>query len=182
MIKLSDNPPVVPDGIESLHDIAGDWWVAHTRARAEKAFAFDLLAHNVPYFLPLAKKTAIWGGRKRTILIPLFPSYVFFCGNADVRYTAFATNRLANVIPVSQRGQFVTELDAIRLAIGEKFEMDLHPFAVIGQRCRITCGKMQGTEGTIIRKDGSTRLVLQVSMLGQGAWIEVPPDYLEPVE
>src|SRR5207244_3646835 len=38
MLKLSDNPPVRPPGAESMASFAGEWWVAHTKARFEKRF------------------------------------------------------------------------------------------------------------------------------------------------
>ena len=33
------------------------WWVLYTRARQEKALARDLLAYQIPFYLPLVKKT-----------------------------------------------------------------------------------------------------------------------------
>jgi hypothetical protein len=40
----------IPDGLE------GQWWVAHTRARNEKAFARDLERMRILSYLPLRKK------------------------------------------------------------------------------------------------------------------------------
>jgi hypothetical protein len=41
---------------------------------------------------------------------------------------------------------------------------------------------LQGIVGTVVRRDNETRLVLQVSMLGQGASLEIDTDLLEPAE
>ncbi len=57
MLKLNDNPPIVyPEGA-SVADLPGQWWVAHTKARFEKAFAWDLLGRGIPYFLPMMLRT-----------------------------------------------------------------------------------------------------------------------------
>src|SRR6516165_8146821 len=100
MLLVDENPPMIPEWVGSLPDIHGDWWVAHTRSRAEKSFARDLLAQRIAYFLPMQERVMLWGGRRRKVLIPLFQSYVFFAGGADDRQSALATHRLAHVFPV----------------------------------------------------------------------------------
>ena len=76
--KLSENPPMRPATCQTIRDLTGPWWVAHTKARVEKAFAWDLVAAGINYFLPLVRHTSFSGGRKRLGMLPLFPSYVFF--------------------------------------------------------------------------------------------------------
>ncbi len=39
------------------------WWAVYTKSRQEKALARDLLAHQVPFYLPLVEKTAYYGSR-----------------------------------------------------------------------------------------------------------------------
>src|SRR5687767_9709054 len=92
MLTFSDNPPALLPGLDHIDHTAGPWWVAHTKARCEKAFAADLLARRMAYFLPMLDRVSVSGGRKRHVLMPLFPSYVFFAGEAaDARYRALAT-------------------------------------------------------------------------------------------
>jgi hypothetical protein len=182
MLKLSENPPMRPASVQSVADLSGTWWVGHTKARNEKAFAWDLHAHHVGYFLPMVEKTTFSGGRKRRKLVPLFNSYVFFCGSAVDRHTALTTNRLCQTIAVPDRGRFVDELVNIERAIASKLTLDLHPFAAVGKRCRVTAGPLEGIEGTVIQRDGATRLFLQVSILGQGSSLEISPDLLEPCD
>ncbi len=182
MLKFAENPPTLPSTVCSVADLSGDWWVAHTKARNEKALAHELNVSGIGYYLPMVERTKMSGGRKRRLMLPLFTSYVFFCGGPDERYSALATDRVCQVIPVVEQSKFVTELVAVERAIGSKLELDLHSFAVIGRRCRVTAGPLQGTTGTIIRRDNRTRLVLWVSMLGRGASLEIDADLLEPVD
>ena len=182
MLKLSENPPQLNDGIDTLTDLDGEWWVAHTKARFEKALAWQLLGFSVPYFLPMIGRTTLSGGRKRKVLIPLFTSYVFFCGDADVRQRVLSTNRVCQVIPVRQREQLVSELEGIRIALQQNLQLNLYPFAAMGRRCRVAKGAMRGMEGVVVQDNDITRLVLQVSMLGQGASLEISADLLEPAD
>jgi transcription antitermination factor NusG len=180
MLLLEENPPLVPEWVGPLSEVSGDWWVGHTRSRAEKSFAREMLAQKVTYFLPMRQNVMVWGGRRRKVLVPLFQSYVFFAGTAEDREFALRTNRLAHVIPVRQKAQFIAELEAIRRALESGVMLDSYPAIAIGTHCRVIHGPLRGTEGVVIRKDGKTRLILQIRMLGQGASLEIGPENLEP--
>ena len=103
MLKVSQNPPMRPPRHESVACMEGRWWVAHTRSRFEKAFAWDLAARGIAYFLPMVQRVRLSGGRRRRVFLPLFPSYVFFCGGDKDRYSAMATNRLCRTLDVADQ-------------------------------------------------------------------------------
>ena len=67
-------------------------------------------------------------------------------------------------------------------ALSGHAELDPYPFAVAGQRCRVIAGPMVGLVGTVVRRDKLARLVLEISMLGQGASLEIECDLLEPTD
>jgi len=180
MLKYADNPPTRSPHAAELLDWSGTWWVGHTKARAEKAFAWDLLRQGIDYFLPMIDCVRVSGGRKRRLLVPLFPSYVFFCGGEDDRYRALATNRLCQTLVAPDRDILVRELAQVELALASKAALDPYPFAAVGARCRVKAGPLRGIEGIVLRRDKTARLVLQVSMLGQGASVEVDASLLEP--
>jgi len=182
MLKLSENPPVLSPGVESLLELQGRWWVAHTKSRFEKAFAWDLHREGIGYFLPLFECVRTNGGRKRHVMKPLFPGYVFFCGDAGDRYKAMTTDRLCQTIDVLDQEKLVAELSAIEKALNAKVQLDPYPFAVVGQRCRVKSGPFVGMEGIVVQRNCTARLVLGVSVLGQGAVLEIDTDMLEPVD
>jgi hypothetical protein len=181
MLKLSENPPMLYPEVDTLSQLRGLWWVGHTKARFEKAFAWDLLGRGIGYFLPMLERVRISGGRKRHGLAPLFSSYVFFCGSAADRYTAMTTNRLCKTLEVADQADLIAELSAIEKALVGKADLDPYPFAAVGQRCCIKAGPFKGLEGVVVHRNKVARLVLQVSILGQGAAIELDADLLEPV-
>jgi hypothetical protein len=182
MLKLSENPPVLyPDGA-SVQTLPDRWWVAHTKARFEKQFAWDLARREIPYFLPMIQRTSFSGGRRRRGLMPLFPSYVFFCGDDSARLAALVTDRLCQVIEVADQETLKRELTSLHRAIVSGMTIDPYPFAVVGSRCRVSGGPLRGVEGTIVRRDGIERLLLEVHMLGRGALVEISPDLLERVD
>ena len=182
MLKLSDNPPILSPLAESLEELTGRWWVAHTKSRCEKAFAFDLIDHGVGYFLPLIEKVRISGGKKRRVLYPLFGGYVFFCGDEEDRYRAMTTNRLCKTIEVHDQEGLFAELATIEKALAGKAQLNPYPSLAVGRRCRIKAGAFRGLEGIVVRRNKLTRIVLQVSILGQGAAMEIDADLLEMLD
>lgn len=192
MLKLRHNPPVRPTltsaaaDVTSVRDFVGDWWIAHTKARNEKAFAWDLLRRRVGYFLPMVEKITFSGGRKRCNLAPVFGGYVFFCGTNEDRYEAMCTGRLCNAIAVRNPQQLVAELAQIEIALQASADLELYPQLAIGRRVRVSAGPMQGIFGTILARragdETSRTIILNIGVLGQGAAISIAPSLLVPVD
>jgi transcription antitermination factor NusG len=180
MLKASQNPPTIFPPESSVRQLSGTWWVAHTKARNEKAFAWDLLHQQIAYFLPMSQRITFSGGRKRRVLLPLFSSYVFFCGDAESKQSALATDRLCQVITVREQAELIEDLSAIERVLAGDAKLDPYPFAVVGQQVRISRGPFEGINGIVVRRDNVNRLVLSIDVLGQGASMEIDADILEP--
>ena len=81
----------------------------------------------------------------------------------------------------SQQTILLAELRSLSLVLQQKAVLDLYPFAAVGRRCRVRGGPFEGAEGTVISCDrGKARFILQISILGQGASLEIDGDLLEP--
>jgi transcription antitermination factor NusG len=183
MLSLSENPSILTPEVESLTELRGTWWIAYTRPRFEKAFARDMCSLGIGYFLPMYEKTIFSGGRYRRLMSPLCPSYVFFCGTEQDRYMAMRTNRLCHTVDVADQGQLIEELTDIESALLSKAVIDGYPGLPVGSRCRIISGPMRSIEGVVIeRKCARARMVIEVTILTQGALVEIDADILEPLE
>jgi hypothetical protein len=99
-----------------------------------------------------------------------------------VRLAALTTDRLCQVIEVNDQPALHCELSALHRAITSGMAIDPYPFAAVGSRCRVRGGPLRGVEGTIVRRDGAERMVLEVRMLGRGALVEIGPELLEPID
>ena len=183
MLKFSDNLPMLFPEAALEAELATAWWVAHTKSRFEKAFAWDLHRKAIPYFLPMVERVTVSGGKKRRGLAPLFAGYVFFQGQREQRYEALLTDRLCQVIEVPEQARLMGELRSIWTVLEQKATLDLYLFAAIGRRCRIRSGPFEGIEGVVtVREERKARFVLQVSILGQGASLEIDADLLESAD
>ena len=182
MLKLSDNPPVSwPEG-KSICDFTGQWWVAHTKSRNEKALAGDLIRRDTGYFLPMCWKIRRQKRRIIRSLLPLFGGYLFFCGNEKHRIELLRTNRVANLIEVKNQAKLIDELSQIERALKTGADLVPHKYLRAGQRCRVTAGAMTDLQGIVIKTKGTARLVLQIDMLGQATSVEIDADMIETIE
>ena len=182
MLKASENPPIIWPEEKSVADFKGLWWVAHTKSRNEKALASQLVSRNVPYFLPMHWKVSKSRGRTIRSLLPLFPGYLFFCGGENQRLEVLKTNRTANILPVEDQSLLIKELLPIETLLKLGKDVLPHDYIKIGQKCRVTAGPLQGTEGIVVKTPKETRLVLQVDMLGQAASVEIASDMIEKLD
>jgi len=182
LLKVSENPPIIwPEG-KSICDFEGLWWVAHTRSRNEKALANDLVCKSVSYFLPMDWKASRRSGRTIRSLLPLFSGYLFFCGDEKQRIEVLRTNRVANLLNVTDQEKLVSELSQIERALRSGVRLKPHNYIEAGQHCRVIAGALAGLEAVVVKTTGRLRLVLQIDMLGQATSLEIDEDMIEPID
>ena len=181
-MKVSENPPIIWPEAESISDFQGEWWVAHTKSRNEKALAHDLIRKNMCYFLPMSWKVRRKSRRKIKSLLPLFSGYLFFCGNEDERSELWRTDRVANLIEVKDQEKLLKELLQIEQALQAGAPLIPHKYIKTGQKCRVMAGPLLGLQGVVVKTRGTMRLILQVDMLGQAASVEIDIDMIEVVD
>lgn len=193
MLKVGENPPIVwPEG-ESIRDFTGLWWVAHTKSRNEKALAKDLIHKDISYFLPMSWKVRRQRGRTIRSLLPLFSGYLFFCGQENQRIEVLRTNRVANLLMVKDQQRLLDELSQIEQALRTGATLTPHKYIKAGQYCRVIGGPLadlhgivvgvpkrkKGRLGGLVKTRGTTRLLLQIDMLGQATSVEIDVDMIE---
>ena len=169
-----------PDDIQ-LARPDGTWWVAHTKPRQGKALAMDLFRSGRAYFAPMYEAVRRSKGRSWKSVLLLFPGYVFLFGTEDDRLFALQTNRIANVIEVSDQAKLASELSQIHKLLESGLTVSTRSSLQKGTICRIRTGPLGGLEGRIERHKGKARFVVNVSILGQAAMVEIDADQLEPV-
>jgi transcriptional antiterminator RfaH len=170
-----------PEGV-AVGRFEGRWFVAHTKPRQEKALARDLLRLRDRYFLPMYEATRRSRRRRWKALLPLFAGYVFVCGSEDDRLVALKTHRIVRLIEVEDQAPLVAELSAIERLLAAGQSVDPRSSLAAGRRCRIRTGPLAGLEGRVERRKDRTRFVVNVTILGQGATVEIDADSVEPMD
>lgn len=159
----------------------GDWFVIHTRSRQEKTLYNQLVAMDVPCFLPLITGVRYHGHRKATVDMPIFPSYVFLRGSREQAFQADRTGRVVQIITVKDQQQIDWELHSLHLAVTRQAPLEPYAFLTKGRRVVVRAGPFMGIEG-IVEDRRRDKLVLQINMLGRAMCIEIEPSLLDPLD
>lgn len=168
---------VSPDDLFSnpaaLESDSSEWWVLHTRPRAEKSLARHFVARNLSFFLPLYQHQWRNRGRLFRAYMPLFASYIFLRGDAESRRSALETNQVVRAIPVSDTEQLRGDLGRVYRMMQAGMllapEEQLQPGAAV----EIVAGPLTGLEGKIIQRGKQMRFFVEVRLLQRGVSVEI---------
>jgi hypothetical protein len=151
--------------LESKHN----WYVAKVRPRQEKAFASDLMAMGIGYYLPVYPRVARHkgNGKRRISSLPLFPSHVAFeCDTVPAG--VLGSDRVYSIIHVHAQKEFKERLNALHQAHENGMELCLVDPEEIqaGAEARVIDGPCKGLSGKMVRRPSGIFVVLQVPGLG----------------
>jgi transcriptional antiterminator RfaH len=181
MPLLSREPILIPETLFADGNADSEpWWVLYTLARQEKQMCRHLYAAGHSFYCPIIERRyRSPGGRARSSYLPLFPNYVFLCGDENARYHAVATGCVSRCLPVSDPTNFVAELrqlqQLIELGVPLTPEERLQP----GMRVRVKNGPFAGVEGFVLKRHSERKLLVMVNFIQRGASMELGDYELE---
>ncbi|OHE24227.1 MAG: hypothetical protein A2Z43_02975 [Syntrophobacterales bacterium RBG_19FT_COMBO_59_10] len=157
------------------------WYAVHTKSRHEDMVHLGLTQKAFHAFLP---KMEVWSKRKdrrKRIMIPMFPGYLFVELNSVDNQTkvnvlkTFGVVRIlgkprsADPIPVPD-----AKIDAIQRIIRSKVEVQQLQYPKVGEPARITDGPFKGIEGLVLRTDYEKELfVIAIELLQRSVAIKL---------
>lgn len=170
---LAAEPDLYPDDLlESAQPSAdpdSSWWLMYCLPRQEKQLLRRLRALEISHYCPLiAKRNRSPNGRIRTSHIPLFPGYAFIFGGEPQRHAAISTGCVSRHDRVVDAVTLQRDLRQVHRLIESGVDLTPEAQLVAGDRVRIASGPFLGFEGTVLRREGETRLLVAVNYLEQG--------------
>jgi transcription antitermination factor NusG len=160
-----------------------NWYAIYTRHQHEKTVADSLSNNGIEVFLPTYGAVRQWKDRKKHLLLPLFPCYVFLHGGLERRGKVLSTPGVYSFVGTAGQPAAIqeTEIEAIRKAVTSGLGAEPFPFLRCGDRVRVKAGPLMGIEGILIRKKGSYRLILSAELLQKSIAVEVDAFSVEPL-
>jgi len=134
------------------------------------------------YYLPLRQETKIYQRRKVTVEKPVFPGYIFVSFDRDGRLELLKTNNIVRILETADEQRLIHEIEQIRKALTVDATLGAVAALKKGRTVRITGGPFMGVEGQIHELKGSTKVLLNVDMIGRAVAVEVDRDFLELME
>jgi transcription antitermination factor NusG len=158
-----------------------NWYAAYTCARHEKRVAGQLLERSVEHFLPLYETVQRWKDRRVRLQLPLFPGYLFVRMALHDRLYVLDLPGVVRLVGFNGRPVAIeeAEIEAIRACVERKCRMEPHPFLQNGQTVRIISGALEGVEGILLRKKGTSRLVLSLGLIMRSVAVEIDASDVE---
>lgn len=159
------------------------WYALRTRSRHEKVTSLYLERRGFEVFLPLLDRIRQWKDRRVHVKFPLFPGYCFIrCGAGHHRRVKMAAG-VVEVVGVAGRPLPVPleEVEAVRRLVTSILPVDPHPTLEPGRAVEVIRGPLAGVRGVLIRKGPRMRLLVAISLLCQGASVEIDAVDVVPV-
>jgi transcriptional antiterminator NusG len=157
------------------------WYALHTRSRHEDRVYIGLTQKAFHVFLP---KMEVWSKRKdrrKRIMIPMFPGYLFLellsldnQTKVDVLKTfgvvrILGKPRSAEPIPIPD-----AKIDAIQRIVRSKVEVHQLQYPKVGEPARIIDGPFRGVEGLVLRTDYEKELfMIEIELLQRSVAIKL---------
>ncbi|MGH9404446.1 MAG: UpxY family transcription antiterminator [Terriglobia bacterium] len=159
------------------------WSALYTRHQHEKMIAQLLTEKEIEVFLPLYEAIHQWKDRRKNLSLPLFPCYVFLRAGAGRRLDILTTPGVLRFVTVAGESAVIdpAEIAAVRRIVECTLSAEPHPFLNDGDWVRVKSGPLAGTDGILVRKKGSSRLVLSVQMVQQSVAVEVDAFLVEKI-
>ncbi len=159
------------------------WYALHTRSRHEKYVREQLEARGIEPFLPLVDRLRQWKDRRKRVAFPLFPGYCFARFPLALRVAVLTTQGVVQIlgnqdgpVPVPDR-----EIEAVRRLVECTLPYDPHPYLTEGMQVEVIRGPLAGLRGLLLRKGARARLVIGVSLIHQGASVELDAYDVTPI-
>ena len=163
-----------------------DWFLIQSKPRQESVAEANLRRWGVESFCPKMKQTKLYRGRKRTVISPLFPGYLFSKFDFYTEYRKVAY--MQGVTGVVMFGSIPAKVDqeiieAIRVRLDQGF-ITLAPSKFIsGETVQIQDGPLKGLLAVFERElTGTQRVALLLKSVSYNARIIVDREWVSTIE
>ncbi len=158
------------------------WFAVFTVPKNEQSISRYLDLNRIEAFLPTYESVHMWKNRQRkTIVQPLFPSYLFVHISPRERARVLQTPGVLQIVGTRQQPLPLDDSEIAYLRTGCEMKQ-IEPFRdlVVGERVRVTGGALKGLNGVLVRRKNEVRFVMVLQMINQYAAVEVDASHLEP--
>jgi transcriptional antiterminator RfaH len=156
------------------------WHVLYVKSRWEKKVCESLTEISLDPFLPLVKTIRQWSDRKKTILEPLFPSYVFVNINSSLEFhKALSVNGVCSYIRFGNEYARLQakEVEQLKLLVGDENITDIETnvqLPKVGEVKKINFGPLNGLNCEIIKADNHNKIIVRIDSLQQNIMATIP--------
>lgn len=162
------------------------WYALHTRSRFEQKVYDGLRGKSIEAFLPRIQVMSRRRDRRKKILIPMLPGYVFVRSQLQVEEHLQILKTLGVVRMVGFSGQAAPaneeEISSLMILDGTDRTVQNRTYMEKGDRVIIAEGPLKGLMGFYLHhKDQTDRVVISIELLHRSLEVEIEDWALEKV-
>jgi transcription antitermination factor NusG len=172
--------------IEELPPIKGPkdaWYAIYAKHQHEKSAAELLTRKGFEILLPLYRSIRRWKDRDKSVLSPLFPSYLFVRTDLSRKVEILRTPGVFWLVESGGCACHIPDADIeqINKIVQTPDRIAPHPYLKSGEWVRVRHGSLEGLEGILTRFKNQYRVVLTVEPLQKAVAVEVDLSAIEPL-
>lgn len=156
------------------------WYVLYVKSCWEKKVHKSLEEISLESFLPQVKTIRQWSDRKKVIMKPLFPSYVFVYINSSLGFhKALSVNGAFSYIRFGKEYARVQEkeVNQIKFLIGDENIEGVEVTTQrpkVGEVKKIAHGPLEGLDCEIIKVSNLNKIIVRMESLQQNITATIP--------
>ena len=167
-----------------MNQKSGKWYAVHTRSRFEKKVYDGILGKSIEVFLPRMQVMSRRKDRRKKILVPLLPGYVFVHTNLDPEEYLNILKTVGVVRLVGFEGKPVPardeEINSLMILNGTDRTVQNRSFMNIGDRVMVMEGPLKGLVGFYLRHKGQEdKVVVSIELLHRSLEVDIEDWALE---
>ncbi len=143
------------------------WYAVYTKPRWEKKVAAALEAKGIEYYCPLNKVVKQWSDRKKTVLEPLFKSYVFVQVKEKEKWDLLNIHGIVNYVHWLGKPARIreSEIETVKRFLHEFSAVEVvNEDSAIHSKVKITHGVLMNYHGILMEVSGNRASVKIESM------------------
>lgn len=162
------------------------WYALHARNRHEDVVFNGLTRKSIEAFLPKIQVMSRRKDRRKKILVPLLPGYVFVHSdlNAYHYWDIIKTYGVVRIIGNQEKPLPAQDEEIVSLQIlhGTDRTVQNHDYMKRGDRIMIMEGPLKGLTGFYLRhKGGSDKVVVSIELLQRSLSVEIEDWFVEKI-
>ncbi len=162
------------------------WYAIFTKPRAEKKVLERMKEENIEAFLPLIKTVRQWSDRKKTVVLPLIPSYVFVSmPEKELNKTLPIPGTVAVLKHLGKPAKIrEVEMDNLRILSNNSESQEITNCVNIfkGDDVEVINGPFMGLIATCLKEGNNHRVVVKIDALGSCFNVNIPLSFLRKIK
>jgi transcription antitermination factor NusG len=143
------------------------WFALRVRSRCEKKVELMARGKGIETFLPLYNSRRRWSDRYKSVVLPMFPGYIFCRLDPNRRFLLMTVPGVVHFVGLGKTPVPIdeSEIAALQLTMRSGLPAEPYPFLEVGQRVRLETGPLSGLEGIFLGDSNKDRIVVSITLL-----------------